>query len=195
MDNSKAINGNLAENIIENAEGKESKKAGGVNKKTVFIAIGIVAIALIVIAILVEALKKNAYSIVNNTSEEIEYIKVYFEDVNNGNSYCSDYFIDTKVGAKAKTSGSYVTPAGHGSYATRLMFIVKFAGREETVNYSGYFTSEYSGKITIKFIADSEDSNNILMKVKAGEGITNSASNTYCDETISLYVDKLVSEK
>ena len=33
---------------------------------------------------------------------------------------------------------------------------------------------------------------NVLMKVKAGEGLYNSADNTFCDEVISLFDDKIV---
>ena len=64
------------------------------------------------------------------------------------------------------------------------MIRVKFADKEEAETYAGYFTRKFTGKISLNF---TEEDGNILMSVKAGDGLFQSTKYTDCDEVQELF--------
>jgi hypothetical protein len=178
---------------MENSSAVKSNASFFSKHKTgVLVLIFSLIVFAIVACVLIEAAKKNEYVIKNKTGMDIEYVRVYFQNSDLDYEYTSEDIINTPVSAHSKVRGAYTTPSDLENSGSSLMFEVKFEGKDATEDYSGYFNTEYDGKIIMIFYTDPDDSDNVLMKVKAGEGLTNSADNTFCDEVISLFDDKIV---
>lgn len=149
------------------------------------------AVLFIVIVLLIaEAVNMNRYSVKNNTGTDIESVVVYFENENEEYSFTGDELFVLSVPAGGKKTGSYEKQDSMYLAGSAMMIRVKFAGRDTAYLYSGYFTHAFNGKINLVFEDDKNNEGNIIVKIKAGEGLFMSTKNTNCDENWDLFLDE-----
>ncbi|MDE6874760.1 MAG: hypothetical protein K2P87_09935 [Lachnospiraceae bacterium] len=148
------------------------------------IAAGAVVIVLIVIALLVESANTKRIVIENDTDKDIESVRLYFENSDEDYFFMSEDLVNTPVAAGEKYTGSFQPQTNIAAPGYFLMIRVKFAGEEEIETYAGYFTRIFTGKISLDF---TQKDDNVLMGIKAGDGLFNSTKYTDCDEEQELY--------
>lgn len=148
------------------------------------IAAAAVVIVLLVIALLVESANTRRLVIYNETGKEIESIRMYFENTDEDFYFVSDDLINTSIPAREKYKGTFQTQSYTEAPGYFLIIRVKFAGEEEVETYAGYFTRTFTGKIKLTF---TEEDGNVLMSIKAGDGLFQSTKYTDCDEVQELF--------
>ena len=167
--------------------GKTVQKQQNKRKIPVKLISGTVVVFVLVIAVMtIEAKNTEKLVIKNNSAVDIESISLYFEDTEEEDYDILPRDAAVSVAAGEKYTGKYTAQPGLNPYGSFLMIRVKFAGREEVQTYAGYFTRTFTGKIKIEFM-DSETDDNILMKIKAGDGLFQSTKFTDCDEVQELF--------
>lgn len=175
--------------------GKGSKKTMPSGKSQVekklpvrLIVASAVVLVLIFVVMAIEAVNTERLIIINNTAADIEWIHLYFESMNDDDDY-HDILSGTdelSIAAGQRYKGSFTAQSGFSSYRGVLIIEVKFAGMDAAGIYAGAFTRAFNGKIRLEF-SDMEDGSNILVKIKAGDGIFQSTKFTGCDETQELF--------
>lgn len=147
-------------------------------------ASGIAVLILIFVALLARAANTRRIVIKNNTGQEIESIRLYFENMEENFYFLSGDLANTQIAAGANYYGKFDVQDYAQAPGYFLMIRVKFAGREEAETYAGYFTRTFTGKICLIF---TEEEDNIHMSVKAGDGLFQSTKYTDCDEVQELF--------
>ncbi len=163
----------------------EKKNAKG-NRKLPVKALAAAGAVLVLLVILLIAESANTRRIVikNDTNKEIESVRLYFENSDEDYYFVSDDLVSTPVAAGEKYTGSFEPQNNINAPGYFLIIRVKFAGEEEIETYAGYFTRTFTGKISLAF---SQEEDNVLMNIKAGDGLFQSTRYTDCDEEQELY--------
>ncbi|MDE7299601.1 MAG: hypothetical protein K2N94_12380 [Lachnospiraceae bacterium] len=162
-------------------KGRETKK---IPLKPIIAAAAVLVLIILIMAI--EAVNTEKLIIKNDTSEDIEWIQLYFENTEEDSYDILTREAGVSVASGEKYSGKFKAQPGINPYGSFLMIQVKFAGRETAETYAGYFTRTFTGKIKIEF-SDAKENGIILMKIKAGDGIFQSTKFTDCDEVQELF--------
>ncbi len=167
----------------QGTSGKNGKEAKKLPVKPIAAAAAVLSVIILVMAI--EAVNTEKIVIKNNTSTEIEWIQLYFENTEEDSYDILPREANISVPAGGKYSGKFEAQPGLNLYGSFLMIRVKFAGRDVAENYAGYFKRTFTGKIRIEF-SDGENGI-VLMKIKAGDGLFQSTKFTDCDETLEFF--------
>lgn len=148
-------------------------------KKALIVGICAAVILLFTVLIAVENSSEGKLIIENNTSKDLSSVSSYF--MNEDAEYQSDDLVDIDLAAGENYKGSL--PDLHELAGTASTFIVKFSfdGDTEKTLDSGYFNSNFKGKIKVSFDEDSEG--NITIYVKASSGIFGSTLQNHSNDT------------
>ena len=152
--------------------GEKEKLAESSPKKLILIGGVIAGFFLIAFLLMVfESVEKNRLVIENNTSKNLEYVKLNFE------SYDTDYvdkvFFESSLDANKTIKEKTSTKDLYGTEA-RLIVTFKFEGEEEKSIDNGWFNFNYSGKTMIEFNEVSDDVITLDVNIKEGLfGISN----------------------
>lgn len=157
-----------------------SKKVNGVI--TAIVAAGIILL-IFFIFMFTEALIAGRYSIVNDTSKEIESVRIYFDNSNSEyyqldiiDEYKTEDIISTRVAAGAEVKGSFDTVPLNSTDAG--MVVAVMVDGEEIEYNSGFFNTNFKGRIDIRFY---EEDGIVYLAVKASTGLFKSTKETGCD--------------
>ena len=150
------------------------------NPKKKLVLIGSIIAAFFLIAFLIigiESAGKNRLIIENNTSKNLEYVKLNFASYDT--DYADEVFFEDSLKAQETLKVKTSTKKLHGTEA-RLFVTFKFEGEEEKSIDNGSFNYNFSGKTMIEFNEASEDV--ITMDVSIKEGIFGNNKHNECDE-------------
>lgn len=147
--------------------------------RNLLIAVASVAVVMIVVLLCVENNMKNKIVVKNKSSHNITSMKFWYEDENGG---ITDVMDLGALKAKEKVSKSTESLALSELIvedACLSVYIIFEDGGKALVQ-TGHFLYDFDGKISL-VISDTEDEE-LMLHLKAGEGLFNSSSTTGCDD-------------
>lgn len=167
------------ERIVFMAKKRKVKKNATESSKKNLVVIGSIIAGFLLIAFLligIESAGKNRLVIENNTSKNLEYVKLNYASYDT--DYADEVFYESSISAKETVKEKTATKKLFGTEA-RLFVTFKFEGEEEKSIDNGMFNSNFSGKTMIEF---NETSNDVVtMDVSIKEGLFGNGNNE-CDE-------------
>lgn len=163
--------------------GYQSKKAEDkpkLSKKTVYIISAVVSVLLLtVIALLcIEKSMENKIIVKNKSSHNITDLYFWYEDANGAITESMDF---GAVAAKEKISKSTEELALSELEGDAWLSVeIAFEDGGEVLVQTGQFLYGFNGKISLE-IADTKNEE-LIVRLKAGEGLFNSTAVTGCDD-------------
>lgn len=150
--------------------------------KAVLLILGILLFSIMILLILLEPMLKNKLVIRNKSSHRITKLMMWYEDSNGERTNVQD-LIGLMPSENKKINSEMELHSLTGT--TWLTIQIAFEDGGEAVFQTGEFSTEFEGKITLE-ICDSK-SEDLMLKLKAGEGLFNSSNGDGCD--VMYYVN------
>lgn len=148
-----------------------------------FIIVGIF-LAVFVIGMIIENVNSEKIVICNDSGMDIEFIQVYFVDLNDEPHDILGLDSDLSLKNGEKYSAAFIPAEDINTEGAFLEVEVRFAGKNTIIENAGYFSRPFHGKISVSF---DKTKNGVSLDIKAGEGLFQSTANTKCDDTIELF--------
>lgn len=165
-----------------NNENVQSENKDKIKLPTKLIAVVAALLVIITIVVVIEAVNTRRISIENNTKKNIESIHVYIENYGE-DDFNGEDIITTEIKAGDSYSGKFDSMEPSRWMYASVSTVVKFEGEDEKYQFAGNFTREFNGKISIDFV---EKNGDIVMNVKATDGIFKSTKFTNLDDSFKL---------
>lgn len=148
------------------------------NKKIFWIGGVLIALCIIsLVLIIVEESGKNKLLVANNTTRNLEYVKLQFASMDT--DYKGTVFFNEALNAGQKITEK-TTKQKLYSTQSRLFVIFKFEGQEEKSFDNGWFDHDFSGKTFIEF--SENEAGELELSVSIKEGFINGGNYNECDE-------------
>ncbi|MDD5936628.1 MAG: hypothetical protein PUC65_13880 [Clostridiales bacterium] len=158
---------NVVTNSVPAEKSKKLYKIGGIIVAVILIAI---------IAIFIENAGKYKLTVENNTSKNLEYVKLHFESMDT--DFNSDVFFNQPLAAN-KTVVDKVPKLNLYNTEARLYVVFKFEGEEEQVFDNGLFNYNFYGKTFVTF---GEKDGMTTLDVSIKQGFFSNDNYNECDE-------------
>lgn len=171
---------NKATNKLKNANGISGKKgSSGFSGKLAFILLSVGIVVLFIVLICVEAFMGNKITIRNKSSHKIASLKIWYED--DIGTITDDILEFSEIESKAKIVES-IKSLGLSELRGQawLTVRIRFEDGGEAELQSGQILNDFKGRLSLE-VSDTSGEE-ILLRMKAGEGIFNSSSATDCDD-------------
>lgn len=164
-----------------NYQSKNMQERPRITKKTrnVLFAIAAVAVMLIVVLLCVEKSMQNKIVIKNKSSHDITSLKFWYEDEDGRITDAMDLGSIKAKGKVSKSTESLALSELVVGDAWISVYIVFDDGGEAVVQ-TGQFLYDFDGKISL--VISDTDEEELMLHLKAGEGLFNSSSTTGCDD-------------
>ena len=153
------------------------------NLKKSWIVVGVTsALFLILVFIVAEALFAGKVTVKNQSDYDIEEFALYFE--------CEDFTQTNKQTLPLIAKGEeYQTELAKYDFSSlkdvaSLTLAITFAGQDTVYLQSGFFYGDFDGNINCKLSMDQDG--DVVLKLKASEGIFGSTAQTGCDDTFYI---------
>lgn len=157
---------------------KEETSGQGFKKLLLMSAILCVCVISVIILICIEKGMANKLIVENKSSYEIEQLRFWYEAEN---GECTDIMNFENIGSKFEIKESTESLALSELTGNSFLSVyVKFKDGGEAVIQTGQFLSGFEGKISF-VIADTKGED-LIIRLKAGEGLFNSTTVTGCDD-------------
>lgn len=159
---------------------KKTKDAPRISKKTGYIASGILGIFLLLVVVLVciEKGMENKIIVKNKSSHNITKLNFWYEDANGGITDIMDFgAVDSKEKITESTESLALSELAGDAW---LSVQIEFEDGGKAVLQTGQFLYGFNGKISLE-IADTKGEE-LILHLKAGEGLFNSTAVTGCDD-------------
>lgn len=149
------------------------------NKKLIFVVAAIVAVfAIVVTLVCVEKSMANKLVVNNKSSHNITGLQFWYEDSNGDYIDIMEFDkLDSKQKIKESTEELALSELEGEAW---LAVQIEFEDGGEALVETGQFLYGFDGKISLE-IADTKDEE-VMVRLKAGEGLFNSTTITGCDD-------------
>lgn len=162
--------------------GYESKKQEEpkINKKSTYIAIAVLGVLVLTVIILlcVEKSMENKIVAKNKSSHNITKLHFWYEDAENKVTDIMDFGAVASKETRTESTADQNLSELQGEAS--LMVQMEFEDGGKAVLETGQFLYDFKGKISFE-IADT-DEEDLIIRLKAGEGLFNSTTITGCDD-------------
>lgn len=160
--------------------GKNDKKVSknDFTKLFVIVATIVVFVALFVVLSCIERTMANKLVVENNSSQDISMLRFWYEDENGEITEVLELGeVDSGEDRKESTEKMALSKLAGEAW---LSVYISFKDGGEAILQTGHFLNGFEGKISFE-ITDT-DGDELSIRLKAGEGLFNSASVTGCDD-------------
>ena len=157
---------------------KQEETSHGSHKKLyVMLAALVVFLLLLVVLVWVENKMANKLVVNNKSSHDIEELRFWYEDANGeGVDIMAFEDVSSKTERQESTENLALSELVGDAW---LSVYIKFKDGGEAIVQTGQFLYGFDGKISFE-IADTKGED-LIIRLKAGEGLFNSAVGTGCD--------------
>lgn len=153
------------------------------NLRKSWIVVGVASILFLVfVCIVAEALFAGKVSVKNNSDYDIEQILLYFESEDFEQTNQQTLPLIAK-GQEYQTDLEQFDLASLNNVAS-LTLAITFAGQDTFYLQSGLFYDNFDGNIDCKLSMDEDG--DVILKLKASEGILGSTAGTDCNDTFFI---------
>jgi len=158
---------------------KQEETSRGSHKKLYIMLAALVAfLLLLVVLVCVEDRMANKLVVNNKSSHDIEVLRFWYEDANGSIADIMDFEdVRSKTEQKESTESLALSELVGDAW---LSVYIKFKDGGEAIVQTGQFLYGFEGKISFE-IADTKGED-LIIRLKAGEGLFNSATDTGCDD-------------
>ncbi|MBR6535605.1 MAG: hypothetical protein IKT67_00215 [Lachnospiraceae bacterium] len=160
-------------------QSKKEETSGFWNKKLCFLLAAIVVVIVGVVALIcVEKGMRNKLVVNNRSSHNITGLEFWYEDANG--DYIDIMALDSVAAKEKVTKSTEDLALSELTGEAWLSIQIKFEDGGEALLQTGQFLYGFDGKISFE-LADTKDEE-VLVRIKAGEGLFNSTTITGCDD-------------
>lgn len=164
-----------------NYQSKNTPESPRITKKmrNILVAIAAAVVVMIIVLLCVESSMQNKIVVKNKSSHNITSIKFWYEDANDEITDVMDLgALDAKEKVSKSTESLALSELVVGDACLSVYIVFEDGGK--ALVQTGQFLYDFNGKISL--VISDTDEEELMIHLKAGEGLFNSSSTTGCDD-------------